>query len=181
MLQVQGSLCTGCAICLEACPEGAIVLVEERAQIDPAHCKECGICVEVCPEGAIQPIAERVEAAQAVEAAEPITAPSQTDPSQQIIEVKLPPPPAIREAPSSLAQRVLPAVGAALAYLGRELGPRLANLAADVIEDRLARSRTAKPVQRTDTSAQDLQRSAEEDNRGGARRRARRRGGRRGQ
>jgi len=95
-----------------------------------------------------------------------------------MIEVKLPPPPAIQETPPPLAQRILPAVGAALAYLGREVGPRLAHLVADVIEDRLARSRTAKPVQRTGTSTQELPRSSEERTRGGERRRTRRRGGR---
>lgn len=178
MLQVQESLCVGCAACVEACPEGAIVMVRERAQIDPARCSECGICAEICPEGAIQPVPEQVWVASEAKSAEPSTSPA--DPRQQMIEVKLPPPPALQQAPPSLAQRVLPAVGAALAYLGREVGPRLANLVADVIEDRLAHSRTARPARRTDTSLQEPQRSAEDRTRGGGRRRTRRRGGGRG-
>lgn len=47
-----GSGCTGCGLCIEACPAGAISLSHGRAQID-GTCKGCGRCAALCPAGAI--------------------------------------------------------------------------------------------------------------------------------
>jgi len=44
--------CTGCEICLNVCPFGAIEMVEGRAYINEA-CRACGECVDECPVGAI--------------------------------------------------------------------------------------------------------------------------------
>ncbi len=44
--------CTGCKLCLPACPYGAIEMVDKKAQILP-HCNFCGACVEACKFGAI--------------------------------------------------------------------------------------------------------------------------------
>ncbi len=44
--------CTGCGICLDVCPFGAIDMVEGKAQINEA-CRACGLCVDECPVGAI--------------------------------------------------------------------------------------------------------------------------------
>jgi NAD-dependent dihydropyrimidine dehydrogenase PreA subunit len=48
--------CTGCAACVEACPVGAITLVNDKAHVDPETCTGCGACINACPEGAIQPV-----------------------------------------------------------------------------------------------------------------------------
>jgi NAD-dependent dihydropyrimidine dehydrogenase PreA subunit len=48
--------CTGCAACVEACPVGAIALVNDKAHVDPETCTGCETCVNTCPEGAIQPV-----------------------------------------------------------------------------------------------------------------------------
>ena len=53
---IDAGRCTGCGSCVEACPRGAIALVDERARVDEAACTGCEACVEVCPEGAIQPV-----------------------------------------------------------------------------------------------------------------------------
>jgi heterodisulfide reductase subunit A len=60
---VSTSACTGCGICLDACPFDAISLAAAGeavpspaamvATIDAAGCKGCGGCAPVCPQGAI--------------------------------------------------------------------------------------------------------------------------------
>jgi len=45
--------CTGCGMCEEVCPVGA-VRVTYLAQVDKERCTGCGICVENCAQGAIR-------------------------------------------------------------------------------------------------------------------------------
>ena len=44
--------CTGCGACAEACPFGAVEIINNKPEINAA-CKVCGICLKVCPEKAI--------------------------------------------------------------------------------------------------------------------------------
>jgi Pyruvate/2-oxoacid:ferredoxin oxidoreductase delta subunit len=65
MLTIDVGRCDGCGVCVYACPEGAVSLVEELARIDSAKCTECEICVRGCPQQAVRvarPIAVRSEA-----------------------------------------------------------------------------------------------------------------------
>lgn len=41
--------CEGCGKCIKACPQGAIKIVDEKAQIDSEKCVLCTYCVESCP------------------------------------------------------------------------------------------------------------------------------------
>jgi len=45
--------CTGCGVCVDVCPFGAIDMVNGKAVINEA-CRACGQCVEACPVGAIE-------------------------------------------------------------------------------------------------------------------------------
>ncbi len=53
---VDEEMCSGCKICLNLCPYGAITFDEEKdvARINEVLCKGCGVCVAACPSGAIK-------------------------------------------------------------------------------------------------------------------------------
>lgn len=43
---------SGCTLCADACPVGAISISEEGAAIE-GGCTDCGVCISACPNGAI--------------------------------------------------------------------------------------------------------------------------------
>lgn len=47
--------CRGCIVhrCVEACPKGAISIVDKHSVVDKSKCIECGKCVEACPYNAL--------------------------------------------------------------------------------------------------------------------------------
>jgi Na+-translocating ferredoxin:NAD+ oxidoreductase RNF subunit RnfB len=47
--------CTGCTLCAQACPSGAIVARPyTRHEVADDLCTRCGMCVTACPENAIE-------------------------------------------------------------------------------------------------------------------------------
>jgi len=54
MIVIDEARCTGCGVCLSLCPQEAIELEAERAEIRQELCSGCGICIGACPQGAIQ-------------------------------------------------------------------------------------------------------------------------------
>jgi ferredoxin len=51
--KVDTDKCTGCGLCVEACPVEAITLENEKAKVDEGTCVDCGACVSECPNEAI--------------------------------------------------------------------------------------------------------------------------------
>ena len=54
MYSVETDKCTGCGLCVQFCPQGAISIQVNVAVIDYRLCSKCGICAETCPAGAIR-------------------------------------------------------------------------------------------------------------------------------
>ncbi|MFP3485929.1 MAG: 4Fe-4S binding protein [Vulcanisaeta sp.] len=43
----------GCHECAQACPVGAISIINNKVNVDAQSCIECGLCVRACPTGAL--------------------------------------------------------------------------------------------------------------------------------
>ncbi len=54
MYYISEEDCTGCAECLQYCPDDAIEEAGEIYRINPYKCTECGNCDEICPFDAIK-------------------------------------------------------------------------------------------------------------------------------
>jgi hypothetical protein len=97
------------------------------ALIDAALCDDCGACVEVCPNQALAWVAEPMP-----DATEEASALAVVRPPVEIINVDT-------RAPVPWRRAILPAVGGALSWMGREIVPRLAPLALDALDSALDR------------------------------------------
>lgn len=47
--KVNTEECTGCGICAEECPAGAIVIENDKARVDGEKCTDCATCEDSCP------------------------------------------------------------------------------------------------------------------------------------
>ncbi len=66
-IRIIDDKCVGCALCVKACPFGAITMKAKKAVIDLAKCTFCGACVDACKFAAI--IIEKEETKKAVDLA----------------------------------------------------------------------------------------------------------------
>jgi NAD-dependent dihydropyrimidine dehydrogenase PreA subunit len=130
VIQVNQELCAGCGVCMEACSVGAIQLVDQRAVIDDALCTQCEACTDVCPNGAITSLSVPARS-MPIAALPPVE--SQIVPVQS--RVALP-------ETASPARGLVPLAGAALAFLGNEVAPRLVDVLITALGRRLAQPTT---------------------------------------
>jgi NAD-dependent dihydropyrimidine dehydrogenase PreA subunit len=160
MISVNQSLCNGCGACVPECPTDAITLTDGKALVDVALCDGCGsleekhlrLCLQVCPVEALAWIAEP--------SAEDITttALAVAEAPAEIVPAKLHPEPVIVVArpmtelasvspatPVPQYRALLPAVGSALVWFGREIAPRLVPLALGALDRALDRP-TGRPT-----------------------------------
>jgi len=55
IVKINKELCNGCVLCVEACHEGAIQLIDGKAElVSDKYCDGLGDCLPVCPTGAIE-------------------------------------------------------------------------------------------------------------------------------
>ena len=135
MIYVDPDRCTGCGTCEEHCPSGAISLAQGVATIDPSKCTQCETCFDVCPNGAIMAVTEPVaEQAPAL----------RVRPTTQITRAES------RPASAPSWSKAMPAIGGVLAFLGREIAPRIATYLADVLDRKLAEGHTDSTTGRSD-------------------------------
>ncbi len=129
MITIDEARCTGCGICLTACPQEAILLEAEKAKIRQELCTECGVCLSACPENAIH---------ETQPAPAPVTRPSPSRPerkpvvplspvSAERVPVKARRAEVLRPSPTSLERRR--AVTTAVATVGPVALDLLARLA----------------------------------------------------
>jgi len=54
IVKIDESKCDGCGLCIPACPEGALQIIDGKARlVDERYCDGLGACVGECPKGAI--------------------------------------------------------------------------------------------------------------------------------
>jgi MinD superfamily P-loop ATPase len=62
IINIDREKCNGCGLCVQACHEGAIQLVDGKAAlISDIYCDGLGDCLPVCPTNAIQIIEREAE------------------------------------------------------------------------------------------------------------------------
>ncbi len=113
MVYVDEARCTGCGLCADACPTGAISVVDGVARVEQSLCRECEACLSACPNGALLALREPTVA-------------------EKPAPVRVPAPTPIPVRPVAPAPRpsggVRPWLGAALGFVGREVVPRVTAL-----------------------------------------------------
>ena len=113
MVYVDEVRCTGCGLCMDVCPTGAISVVDGVARVKQSLCQECEACLSACPNRALLALREPAVAEKPV----PVRAPAPTPiPVRPVAPTPRP------------GGGVRPWLGAALAFVGREVVPRVAAL-----------------------------------------------------
>ena len=132
-VRIDNERCDGCGECIAACRQRALRIVDGIAHIDAARCDGCQACLSACPQGAILLVVDET-------ALQPMADDDLTESQPSRLS---------RLAPT--AKKVAPWVGAALAFVGREVLPRLAQSLLDSWDRR--RSESGKEPSPTSTAS----------------------------
>jgi NAD-dependent dihydropyrimidine dehydrogenase PreA subunit len=124
MIYIDSEKCAGCGVCEDVCPVEAVRVSDGVACIDQDRCNECEACVEACPNDAILVVIEPAE--------------------EKAISLREKPELALAEPCRS---RIVPVVGTTLAFLGREIAPRLVTYLMDALDRRLSQQPTLRQAQ----------------------------------
>jgi NAD-dependent dihydropyrimidine dehydrogenase PreA subunit len=134
-ITVDTERCTGCGACIEACPSGALYLVDGKAAVDNSLCRGCEACLGVCPVEALALVAQTEPAAQPNQR---VVRPPDRLPGQPLTRRPQPEPIRVRTESAAIPwrARVLPVFGAAAAWAGREIVPRVVDVVLDAFDRR---------------------------------------------
>ncbi|MFQ6073838.1 MAG: ATP-binding protein [Candidatus Bathyarchaeia archaeon] len=98
IIRIDEEKCTGCGLCILACAEGALRIVDGKAKlISDKYCDGLGACIGECPQGAItiekreaeefdeKAVEERLKGERSVSAVHPVHPIHQSCPSAQVM------------------------------------------------------------------------------------------------
>jgi Fe-S-cluster-containing hydrogenase component 2 len=132
MIYIQSKQCVGCGDCLDACPVGAIQLTDGYAVIDQDKCQQCEICLPICPQHAIVAVMDQPP----------------TSDTLAHVPMKVQPAPVQEIHPTN---RIAPWFVAALAFVGREIVPRVVASLLEVWDRRMQQPTTISDVASSDS------------------------------
>lgn len=125
MIKIDQTLCAGCGICVDVCPNEAICLVDHIATINKALCTQCKACVYACPNQAISVLPEVIQ-----------VKPTRVQPAVE--NQKLPALSHTTRKETTIPKRSPgPLTGSTLALIGSKVVPRLVDVALSALENRL--------------------------------------------
>ena len=123
MVYVNVAVCDGCGECVDICPNGALVFQNNHAVILQDLCQDCEICIDACPQSAILSVREVQDSGEVMREPElsRVVSVSHIEPPERV----------------PVRELIIPIIGSAVLWFGRELLPRLADMALGYMDRRI--------------------------------------------